>query len=65
MCRAILGLPDLTDEEAEGLLDHLYSVADVVVCAFIEQRGRTEKLEECEPLAGLGNERLDTVIHVA
>jgi hypothetical protein len=44
MCRAILERPNLTDEEAEGLLDHLYLVANVAVDAFIEQRGRTEKI---------------------
>jgi hypothetical protein len=65
MCRGILGLPALTDEQAEGLLEHLYSVASVCVDAFIEQRGRTEKREECEPLTSLGNEQLAAVIHIA
>lgn len=65
MCRAFLQRPDLTDEEAERLLDHLYMVADVVVDAFIEQRGRTEEVVECEPLTELGNESLASVIHAA
>lgn len=65
MCRALLQRPDLTDEEAERLLDHLYMVADVAVDAFIEQRGRTERRDEYEPLTELGNESLASVIHAA
>ena len=65
MCRAILQRPNLTDEEAEGLLDHLYLVADVSVDAFIEQRGRSEENVEHEPLTELGNEQLASVIHAA
>lgn len=65
MCRALLQRPNLTDQEAEALLDHLYLVADVVADAFIEQRGRTEQNVECEPLAELGNERLASAIHAA
>ena len=53
------------DEQAEGLLDHLYAVADVTVDAFIEQRGRTARIDECEPLTSLGNEQHAAVIHVA
>ena len=62
-CRAILQRPNLTDEEAEALLDHLYLVADVGVDAFIEQRGRTGKNSQSEPLAELGNEPFTSVIH--
>jgi len=65
MCRALLQRPDLTDVEAERMLDHLYMVADVVVDAFIEQRGHTERSVECEPLTELGNESLASVIHAA
>lgn len=65
MCRAILQRPSLTDQEAEGLLDHLYLVADVVVDAFREQRGRTGKKAQYDPLAELGNESLASVIHAA
>ena len=65
MCREILELPGLTDEQAQGLLDHLYAVAEVSVDAFIEQRGRTATIEECEPLTSLGNEQHAAVIHVA
>jgi hypothetical protein len=50
--------------EAEELLDRLYLVADVVVDAFREQRGRTAQNAECEPLPELGNEeQLTSVIH--
>lgn len=65
MCRALLQRPGLTDEEAERMLDHLYMVADVGVDAFIEQRGRTEEIVQCEPLTELGNESLASVIHAA
>jgi hypothetical protein len=68
MCRAILQQPNLTGEEAEALLDHLYLVASVGVNAFIEQRGRTERTEkndQCDSLAELGNESLASVIHAA
>lgn len=65
MCRALLQRPDLTDVEAERMLDHLYMVADVVVDAFIERRGRTERIVEREPLTELGNESLASVIHAA
>lgn len=65
MCRALLQRPDLTEEEAERLLDHLYMAADVVVSAFIEQRGRTQEVIQCEPLTELGNESLASVIHAA
>lgn len=65
MCRALLQRPDLTDAEAERMLDHLYMVAGVVVDAFIEQRGRTERSVEYEPLTELGNESLPSVIHAA
>ena len=63
MCRAILERPTLKDEEAEALLDHLYLVANVAVDAFIEQRGRTEKNNQCDSLAELGNEPFTSVIH--
>jgi hypothetical protein len=63
-CRATLQRPGLTDQEAEELLDHLYSVADVVVDAFREQRGRPERIVEYAPLPELGNEeQLASVIH--
>jgi hypothetical protein len=66
-CRAILQQPSLTDEEAEKLLDHFYLVADVVVDAFKEQRGRTHnnaENTEYAPLPELGNEiKLASVIH--
>lgn len=63
MCRATLQQPSLMDKEADELLDHLYLVAGVVVDAFKEQRGRTEKAEY-EPLPELGNEvKLASVIH--
>lgn len=39
--RAILQRPNLSDAEAEKLLDHLYSLADVIVQAFIERRSRS------------------------
>ena len=65
MCRALLQRPDLTDVEAERMLDHLYMVADVVVDAFIERQGRTERIVEHEPLTELGNESLASVIHAA
>jgi len=65
MCRAILLRPGLTESEAEELLDHLYLVADVVVDAFLEQRGRTEKNTGYEPLPELGDEPLSSVIHAA
>lgn len=64
MCRAILQRPNLKDEEAEALLNHLYLVANVGVDAFIEQRGRTEKNDQCDSLTELGNESLASVIHV-
>lgn len=38
-------------------------VANVAVDAFIEQRGRTEKNNQCDSLAELGNELLASVIH--
>jgi hypothetical protein len=63
MCRAILQRPTLKDEEAEALLDHLYLVANVAVDAFIEQRGRTEKNNQCDSLAELGNESFTSAIH--
>ena len=65
MCRAMLERPNLTDEEAEELLDHLYSVADVGVDAFMELRGRTEKNNQYDSLTELGNESLASVIHAA
>jgi len=65
MCRATLLRPGLTESEAEELLDHLYLVADVLVDAFLEQRGRTEKNTQYEPLPELGDEPLASVIHVA
>lgn len=67
MCRALLQRPNLTDEEAEALLDHLYLVADVGLEAFIEQRGRPAAVEsaEYEPLSELGNETLASAIHTA
>jgi len=65
MCREILQRPNLTDEEAEALLDHLYLVASVGVDAFIEQRGRTAKNDECDSLMDLGNEALASVIRAA
>lgn len=65
MCRALLQRPDLTDVEAERMLDHLYMVADVVVDAFIERQGRTERIVEHEPLTELCNESLASVIHAA
>ena len=65
MCRALLQRPDLTDVEAERMLDHLYMVADVVVDAFIERRGRAERIVEHEPLTELGNELLASGIHAA
>jgi hypothetical protein len=65
MCRTILQRPNLTDEEAEALLDHLYLVASVGVDAFIEQQGRTERNEQCDSLAELGNESLASAIHAA
>ena len=39
--RAILRQPSLSDAEAEKRLDHLYSLADVIVQAFIERRSRS------------------------
>jgi hypothetical protein len=63
MCRAILKQPNLTDVEAEALLNHLYLVANVGVDAFIEQRGRTNQNGQCDSLAELGNESLASVIH--
>lgn len=57
--------PNLTDQEAEALLDHLHLVADVVGDAFIEKRGPTGKNTECEPLVELGNEMLASAIHAA
>lgn len=65
MCRVLLQRPDLTNEEAERLLDHLYMVADVVVDAFTEQRGCTKRSTEYEPLTELGNESLASIIHAA
>ena len=65
MCRAILLRPGLTEPEAEELLDHLYLVADVVVDAFLEQRGRTEKNTVYESLPEPGNGPLASVIHAA
>ena len=63
----MLQRPNLTDEEAETLLDHLYLVADVGVEAFIEQRGRPSAVANAEydPLSELGNEALASVIHTA
>jgi hypothetical protein len=65
MCRALLQLPNLTDEEAGSLLDQMYGVADVCVEAFIEQHGRPAAIAnaEHEPLTELGNEALASVIH--
>jgi hypothetical protein len=65
MCRVDLQRPDLTDEEAEAILDHLYSVASVSVDAFIEQRGRTGTDSQDDSLAVLGNESLAPAIHAA
>jgi hypothetical protein len=62
MCRATLQQPNLMDEEAELLLDHLYSAANVAVDAFIEQRGRTKQNYQCDSLTELGNESLASVI---
>jgi hypothetical protein len=39
MVKASLNQPSMSDEVAERLLDHMYSVADVVVDAFIERSG--------------------------
>jgi hypothetical protein len=65
MCRVDLQRLDLTDEEAEAILDHLYSVADVGVNAFMELRGRTEKNTQFDSLTELGNESLASVIRAA
>lgn len=35
-CKNILERPDLSDEDAQGIIDHLYSFAGVVVDVFIE-----------------------------
>ncbi len=65
MCRVDLQRPDLTDQEAEALLDHMYLAANVGVDAFIEQRGRTEKNTQYDTLTELGNESLASVIRAA
>lgn len=65
MCRTILQRPNLSDEEAEALLDHLYLAANVAVDAFIEQRGHTGKDTQYDSLVELGNESLASVIHAA
>jgi hypothetical protein len=39
--RAILRQPNLSDAEAEELLDQAYSLVDVIVQAFIERRSRS------------------------
>ena len=39
MVKALLNRPSMSDEVANRLLDHVYSVADVIVDAFIERAG--------------------------
>lgn len=58
MCRELLQRPEITDEEAERLLDHLYLVADIGLDAFAEQQGRTRQKSEYEPTAELIDEAL-------
>ena len=57
MCRAVLQQPNLTDEEAEKIVEHLYLFADVVTDAFIEHwqgtRGTEEALAELDNRANL------------
>ena len=65
MCRVLLQRPEITDEEAERLLDHLYLVADVGVDAFIEQRARTPEKRECEPTTELIDSALASVTYAA
>ena len=48
MVKALLNQPSISDEVAETLLDHMYSVADVVVDAFIERAGHPEAVPTVE-----------------
>jgi hypothetical protein len=41
MVKASLNQPNMSDEVAERLLDHMYLVADVAVDAFIERAGHS------------------------
>ena len=43
MCRSILQQPNLSDEQAEQILNHLYIVANVLVDAFIDYKRPTRK----------------------
>ena len=63
MCRVDLHRPDLTDGEAEDILQHMYSVADVGADAFIELQGRTETHIQCGSLTELGGKRVACIRH--
>ncbi len=58
MCRSLLGRPDLSDTEAERILEHLYSFADVAVDAFIEQQGRPEEFVIAQGVPVVANPNL-------
>lgn len=60
MVKALLNQPSISDEVAETLLDHMYSVADVVVDAFIERQGNPQAdcCTDVVPVAALYNQML-------
>jgi hypothetical protein len=60
MCRSLLKRPELSNEDAERILDHLYSLADVAVEAFIERPSRPEMDNPIEgaPVAALSQDKL-------
>ena len=50
--RAVLGLPEMTDTDANNWLDRLFLLGDVTVEAFKERQSRaSESLAVAEPLA--------------
>jgi hypothetical protein len=65
MCRALLNRPDLSDTEAERILEHLYSFADVAVDAFIEQQGRPEAFAQADGVPVVANPNLTLTSPVA
>ena len=45
-CRAVLRRPTLTDAEANEIIDHLYSFAEVITDVFIEQQPCSSPIRE-------------------
>jgi hypothetical protein len=60
-CRALLNRPNLTDEEAEEIVEHLYGFANVCVDVFTE-KWHQEARESNVALSGLDDETKSTVV---